>query len=198
VKTSTGAGLAVVAAAALATTHPEGVAGAVDRFHGAAAGRPAHGPARGAPARYACPVAGPVTSGWGSRTLAGRTDFHDGTDLAAPHGSPIYAIAGGTVTFSATADPAGFGQYVDVRLPDGTVIRYGHMSRRLVHAGDQVHAGERIALVGAEGSSTGDHLHVRIYPPEHAPPRHTGRGVNPVPWLRGHGVTLPCSTAGRR
>jgi murein DD-endopeptidase MepM/ murein hydrolase activator NlpD len=110
-------------------------------------------------------------------------------DLAAPAGTPIRAVLAGTVTRSAADDP-GYGQYINISNASGTQ-QYGHMSRRLVHVGDRVIAGQVIARVGSEGQSTGPHLHLRVYP---GPAR--GRGVDPVPWLRARGVWLPC--AGKR
>lgn len=148
--------------------------------------RPAEGGAArtGGGARAACPVPGArISSGWGPRD----DGFHDGTDLAAPLGTPIHAVVAGEVTFSATADPTGYGQYINIASPDGGMQQYGHMRRRLVHVGDQVTAGQVIALVGAEGEATGPHLHLRIYPG----PVHT-RGVDPVRWLAARGVRLPC------
>lgn len=143
-------------------------------------------PALTQPARHAaCPVpAGRVSSGWGNR----RGGFHDGIDLAAPAGTPIYAVLPGVITVSSsTRDPDGYGQYIEIRSTDGAVLQYGHMRVRYVRAGTRVRAGAHIADVGSEGSSTGPHLHLRVRP-------HGGteRGVNPVRWLRSRGVQLPC------
>lgn len=137
----------------------------------------------GGGARAACPVPGAhISSSWGPRDGG----FHDGVDLAAPLGTPIHAVTAGVVTFSATADPTGYGQYINITSGAG-MEQYGHMRRRLVHVGDQVTAGQVIALVGAEGEATGPHLHLRIYPG----PVHT-RGTDPVRWLAARGIHLPC------
>lgn len=142
--------------------------------------RPAHAVA----ARAACPVPGAVvSSGWGPRDGG----FHDGVDLAAPFGTPIHAVAAGTVTYSAVGDPGGYGQFINITHPDGGMAQYGHMRTRLVRAGDHVTAGQVIARVGAEGQATGPHLHLRIYP---GPVR--TRGVDPARWLAARGVRLPC------
>jgi murein DD-endopeptidase MepM/ murein hydrolase activator NlpD len=145
-------------------------------------------PARKSPAgpeRAACPTHGWVSSGWGPR--AGK--FHDGVDIEAPMGQPIRAVRGGTVIFSATADPDGYGQYVRIREADGSMSEYGHMSVRKVRTGQRVVAGQVIALVGAEGSSTGPHLHYRWRLAGVEPP---GRGSDPVAHLRAIGIRLPC------
>lgn len=134
--------------------------------------------------KAACPVPGArVSSGWGPRDGG----FHDGVDLAAPYGTPIHAVAAGTVTFSATADPTGYGQFINILDTDGSLAQYGHMRTRLARAGEHVTAGQVVARVGAEGQATGPHLHLRIYPG----PIHT-RGVDPVRWLAARGVRLPC------
>lgn len=130
----------------------------------------------------ACPVpAGRVSSGYGTRWGV----LHDGVDLAAPIGTPIRAVLGGTVTFSAKANPKGYGQYITITNAAGRQ-QYGHMSKRLVAKGDRVRAGQVIARVGAEGVSTGPHLHLRIYKPGKT------TGTDPVPWLKDRGVRLPC------
>lgn len=134
--------------------------------------------------KVACPVPGArISSGWGPRD----GDFHDGTDLAAPLGTPIHAVVAGTVTFSAKADPGGYGQFINITSPDGSMQQYGHMRTRLAHVGDRVTAGQVIARVGAEGQATGPHLHLRIYPG----PVHT-RGTDPARWLAARGIHLPC------
>lgn len=132
---------------------------------------------------YACPAAGPVTSGWGPRWGA----FHDGVDIGAPIGAPIYAVQAGAVTHSGDDDPGGYGSYIEIRAADGTRIQYGHMSKREVRAGQHVTAGREIAKVGAEGQATGPHLHIRVYPKGAVK-----RGTDPVPWLAARGVRLPC------
>lgn len=135
-------------------------------------------------ARAACPVPGArISSGWGPRD----GDFHDGVDLAAPLSTPIHAVVAGTVTFSAVADPGGYGQFINITSQDGSMQQYGHMRTRLVHAGDRVTAGQVIARVGEEGQATGPHLHLRIYPG----PVHT-RGTDPARWLAARGIHLPC------
>jgi Peptidase family M23 len=132
----------------------------------------------------ACPAAGNISQEW----HAG----HDGIDIANGYGTPIYSVGPGVVIFSATADPGGYGQYINIRHDDNTVTQYGHMRRRLVSTGQRVTAGQQIAEMGSEGSSTGPHLHLRTYPR----PTATGRGINPRDYLRARGVTLPCRPGG--
>ena len=123
-----------------------------------------------------------LSSGFGPRNtgIAGASRVHAGTDLAAPIGTPVYAVAAGTVIRAGAA--SGYGQAVYLRHSDGTVTRYGHVSAIFVRQGETVSAGQRIAAVGNEGVSSGPHLHLECRPDD-VP-------VNCVPWLAARGVTL--------
>lgn len=111
-----------------------------------------------------------------------KPGIHDGIDLAAPAGSPIYAAHSGKVTFSGLGDPGGYGAYVRIEDWDGTVTEYGHIETWKYNVGDFVFAGEQIATVGTRGHSTGYHLHFRV---------HIGPGpVNPVTWLSDRGIIV--------
>ena len=85
---------------------------------------------------------------------------HLGTDYAAPVGTPVQAVAGGSVI--ASAYQGGGGNYVEIRHSNGYVSYYMHLSRRLVRAGQKVRQGQRIGLVGATGLATGPHLDFRL------------------------------------
>ncbi|RBY97590.1 M23 family peptidase [Blastococcus sp. TF02-8] len=126
-------------------------------------------------------VAGRVTSCYGSRSGA----QHNGVDIAAPIGTPIYAPDGGVVLHAGTAN--GFGYAIYLQHPDGTITVYGHINHYFVSTGQVVNAGEQIAEVGNRGQSTGPHLHFET---------HTGglfaNRVNPVPWLAARGISLGC------
>jgi len=85
---------------------------------------------------------------------------HMGTDYAAPAGTPVQAIAAGTVVSSGYSGAAG--NMVRIRHANGYESYYMHLSRRLVRAGQRVDQGQRIGLVGATGLATGPHLDFRI------------------------------------
>ncbi|MDR1309420.1 MAG: M23 family metallopeptidase [Deltaproteobacteria bacterium] len=107
------------------------------------------------------PVAqGRLTSSFGYRASPfGRgSDMHQGLDLAAPVGTPVYAPAAGTVL---TADWSGngYGLMITVDHGFGLVTRYAHLSEVLVEAGQAIDRGLLIAKVGNTGRSTGPHLH---------------------------------------
>ena len=121
---------------------------------------------------------GRMTSGFGPRW--GKT--HDGLDIGAPTGTPVYAMSKGTVQMSDNV--FSFGNKVEIRYWDGTVSWYGHLSRRVVRAGDTVLPGDRVGLVGDTGHSFGSHLHIEIHPNGGDNP------VNPYPWLQAKGILV--------
>ena len=123
------------------------------------------------------PAEGVFTSGFGPRWGT----LHAGIDIAAPVGTPIYAVMDGTVIDSGPA--SGYGQWIRIQHDDGSISVYGHMSTLAVAAGERVTAGQHIAGMGNEGFSTGSHLHFEIHP--------TGNGaVDPVPWFAERGITI--------
>ena len=88
------------------------------------------------------------------------TRAHNGTDLAAGHGTPVRAIGHGTVITASFQ--GGYGKLVAVRHANGYTSYYGHLSKILVRAGSRVSQGELVGLVGATGLATGPHLHYGI------------------------------------
>ncbi|MDZ7638836.1 MAG: peptidoglycan DD-metalloendopeptidase family protein [Bryobacterales bacterium] len=85
---------------------------------------------------------------------------HLGIDYAAPTGTPVQAIAAGTVTFSGRS--GGAGNLIKLRHANGFESYYMHLSRRQVKAGQKIDQGQQIGLVGSTGLSTGPHLDFRI------------------------------------
>jgi len=126
---------------------------------GAAANVAASSPgatASSAPLRW--PVAAPrLSSMFGKRW--GKD--HEGIDMAAPTGTPVYAAAGGTVIYSGD-QVRGYGNMVVIQHSDGLVTVYAHNSLLLVHGGDGVVVGQEIARVGDTGRSTAPHLHFEV------------------------------------
>ena len=109
--------------------------------------------------------------------------MHWGIDLAAPMLTPEYAAEDGVVVRAGAA--SGFGQAVYILGVSGDVTVYGHMEKILVEAGDVVSAGDRIALLGSRGQSTGPHLHFEVHQGGM-----DGKRIDPVPWLRARGVDI--------
>ena len=129
------------------------------------------------PPRYIRPISGGIlTSGFGYRdiSLAGATSNHQAIDWATPVGTPVNASCGGTVTRAGWVSGYGYAVYIDHE--DGKQTRYGHLSKVLVTVGQTVKQGERIALSGNTGVSTGPHLHFEM--------RLNGRAVNPLDYIK--------------
>ena len=116
-----------------------------------------------------------VTSRFGGRDAptAGASTNHEGVDLGAPEGTPIYASRTGTVTAATYGSAAGY--YVKINHGDGFSSIYMHMTRYTVRSGQAVSAGQVIGYVGSTGVSTGPHLHFGI--------SYNGSYVNPANYV---------------
>lgn len=90
-----------------------------------------------------------------------RWKAHKGTDYAAPHGTPIWSTANGTVI--ASGYTAGNGNYVKVKHNDTYTTQYLHMSKRNVGKGQRVKQGDVIGFVGSTGLATGPHVCYRFW-----------------------------------
>lgn len=104
---------------------------------------------------------------------------HTGLDFACPTGTPIHAVAGGTITDIGWA--GSYGNRTVETLPDGTELWYAHQSRFGATVGEKVTEGEVIGYVGATGNTTGPHVHLEVRPGG-------GDPVDPDPALKAHGI----------
>ncbi|WP_218082359.1 M23 family metallopeptidase [Anthocerotibacter panamensis] len=120
---------------------------------------------------YMWPIRGAILSPFGPR--GGR--IHPGLDIDGPMGAKVVAARAGLVV---TAGPkySGYGNMVDILHEDGTMTRYGHATRVIVHVGQVVAQGEPIMTLGCTGRCTGPHVHFEV--------RLAGHAVNPLPYLR--------------
>lgn len=134
----------------------------------------------GGSSTYAAPFSGRVTSCFGTRWGTS----HNGLDVAAPIGTPLYAPTSGTVKRAGSA--TGFGLAVYLLGDDGAVYVYGHINDYFVSTGDRVVPGQEIAEVGNRGQSTGPHVHFEVHPNG---AMYTGAS-NPVPWLNARGIRV--------
>ncbi|HET8745142.1 MAG TPA: M23 family metallopeptidase [Ramlibacter sp.] len=98
--------------------------------------------------------------GWRIDPFTGHKALHTGLDFLGEAGTPILAAAGGVVV-TASLHPA-YGNMVEVDHGNGLVTRYAHASKLIVKKGDLVKRGQRLALVGTTGRSTGPHLHFEV------------------------------------
>lgn len=125
------------------------------------------------PPTYIWPVSGGrITSSFGHRSAptAGATTSHKGVDIGVSLGTSVVASCGGTVSFAGWNGSYGYVIYID--HPDGRQTRYAHLSKVLVSKGTKVSQGQKIALSGNSGRSTGPHLHFEM--------RINGTPVNPT------------------
>ena len=118
------------------------------------------------------PVTGTITSRYGVSSRI-RVSTHTGLDIATATGTPIKVVADGTVTLAQYS--GSYGYLVKVDHGNGIETWYGHTSKMYVKEGQEVKAGDVIALVGSTGNSTGPHLHFEI--------RINGEHVNPQKYL---------------
>ena len=115
--------------------------------------------------KIAClPVTGTISSRYAESSSI-RSSTHTGLDIAAPTGTEIKVVADGTVTFAEYK--GSYGNLVETW--------YAHTSKINVSVGQEVKAGDIIALVGSTGNSTGSHLHFEV--------RINGQHVNPQKYL---------------
>jgi len=119
---------------------------------------------------------GYISSRYGQRAdpIEGVNRFHRGVDFSAPKGTAVVATASGVVTWAGRKPD--YGYMVEIRHSDGYTTRYAHNSENLVKAGDLVKKGQKIAVVGSTGRSTGSHLHFEVH--------QDGKSVNPMPYIQ--------------
>lgn len=116
-----------------------------------------------------------ITSTFGMRVhpILGYARMHNGVDMAAPKGTPVYAAKSGRVT--AAGWDGQMGNYVSINHGDGFASIYMHMTHFIVSSGSYVNAGQVIGYVGSTGLSTGPHLHFGI--------SYNGTYVNPMNYV---------------
>ena len=118
------------------------------------------------------PVSGTISSRYGVSSSI-RSSKHTGLDIAANQGTQIKVVADGTVTCASYS--GSYGYLVKVDHGNGVETWYAHTSKMYVKEGQEVKAGDVIALVGSTGNSTGPHLHFEV--------RINGEHVNPQNYL---------------
>lgn len=118
------------------------------------------------PVRAAVRYTSPFGPRWGR--------MHEGIDMAAPAGTPVYATADGEVTFAGWQN--GYGRIVIVRHANGIETRYPHLNAIRTEVGQRVSRGDQVGDMGNSGLSTGPHLHYEI--------RVNGEAVDPMTFIR--------------
>lgn len=128
------------------------------------------------PPTYIKPISGGrLSSGFGRRKspTKGASSYHRGVDWATPTGTAVFASSGGTVAKAGWG--GGYGYVVYINHADGRQTRYAHLSKVLVKSGQRVSQGQKIALSGNTGISSGPHVHFEILI--------NGSQVNPLKYL---------------
>ena len=130
-----------------------------------------------------------LTSGYGMRDhpILRQRRQHNGVDLAAPRGTPVYATADGMVEMAKYW--GSYGNYVQIGHGGDLETRYAHLSSYTVSDGQQVRKGDLIGYIGSTGRSTGPHLHYEV--------RVAGDPVNPIPYMVAHLETTDDEQAAR-
>ena len=125
------------------------------------------------------PCYGEIVSKYGEQR---STHTHNGIDIAVPVGTPIKAVADGTVYYVGDNDPKGYGQYIIITHNiNGKIVtsEYGHLSSWNVQHGQQVKKEQVIAKSGNTGHSEGPHLHLTI-----REGKYKGKAVNPNEYIK--------------
>ncbi|MEU5796943.1 M23 family metallopeptidase [Streptomyces lavendulae] len=124
-----------------------------------------------------------VSTGYQASSSLWSSGSHTGIDFHAMTGTSVHAVGAGTVV--STGWGGAYGNQIVLRMADGMYTQYGHLSSIGVTVGQQVTAGEQIGLSGATGNVTGPHLHFEARTgPDY------GSDVDPLAYLRGHGVNV--------
>lgn len=121
--------------------------------------------------------------GWRENPILKRKEFHAGTDLRAPIGTPVLAPADGVVKFIQYNQNSGYGNVVSLSHNYGFESYYAHLlNKPIVKEGQFVKKGDVIAYSGNSGMSTGPHLHYEI--------KFIGRLLDPESFLRWKGANF--------
>lgn len=133
---------------------------------------------------YVAPVSGSyVSTGYRSGGAVWSSGSHTGVDFHAASGTSVHAVGAGTVVEAGWG--GAYGNQVVIKMNDGMYTQYGHLSSIGVSVGQTVTPGEQIGLSGATGNVTGPHLHF-----EARTTAEYGSDIDPVAYLRGHGVNI--------
>ena len=133
---------------------------------------------------YVAPISGSyISTGYKTGGAVWSSGSHTGVDFHAASGTAVLAVGSGTVVEAGWG--GAYGNNIVIKMIDGTYTQYGHLSSINVSVGQTVTAGQQIGLSGATGNVTGAHLHFEARTtPEY------GSDINPVAYLRSHGVNV--------
>lgn len=133
---------------------------------------------------FVSPIAGSyVSTSYGAGGAVWSSGTHTGIDFHAATGTVVQSVGHGTVVEAGWG--GAYGNNVVIKMHDGTYTQYAHLSSVAVHTGQAVTAGQQIGISGATGNVTGSHLHF-----EARATADYGSDLDPLAYLRGHGVNL--------
>lgn len=122
-----------------------------------------------------------ISSYYGNRELFGMNNFHNGIDIPASYGTPVYSINTGIVKYIGF-DAKGYGNYIIILHENAFKSIYGHLTENIiVSLGDYVYSGQLISYVGpkilssgkSNGNTTGPHLHFSVF-------NNYGKSIDPM------------------
>ncbi|MEU6226403.1 M23 family metallopeptidase [Streptomyces sp. NPDC047042] len=133
---------------------------------------------------YVAPISGSyISTGYQAGGGIWSSGSHTGVDFHAASGTTVHAVGSGTVVEAGWG--GSYGNNIVIKMIDGTYTQYGHLSSINVSVGQTVTPGQQIGLSGATGNVTGPHLHFEARTtPDY------GSDINPVAYLRSHGVNV--------
>ncbi|MEU3463606.1 transglycosylase family protein [Streptomyces sp. NPDC006733] len=144
--------------------------------------QPAHRPAPSG-SSFMAPVSVSPSTAYHASGASWSSGYHTGVDFPVSTGTSVKAVGNGTVVSAGWG--GAYGYQVVIRHPDGRYSQYGHLSQLSVRSGQPVNRGQQIGRSGSTGNATGPHLHFEI---------RTGPGygsdINPLAYLRSHGVSI--------
>ena len=117
------------------------------------------------------PTEGILSQGYGSTSKTGFINdsykFHNGIDIAASYGTPIFAAQDGVIAATGNSDKycykGAYGKWITAKHSNGLTTLYAHFSSQSVSAGQAVKKGDLLGYMGSSGFSTGPHLHFTVY-----------------------------------
>lgn len=116
--------------------------------------------------------------GWRVHPITGKKKFHHGVDVAMPIGTPLKSPADGVIAHKGSGASGGYTLIIK-HASDLFTVFYHLAEPSHLNKGTRVERGERVALSGNTGASTGPHLHFEV----RHPTRTWGQTVDPVPYL---------------
>ncbi|KAF4408672.1 transglycosylase family protein [Streptomyces lycii] len=132
---------------------------------------------------FTAPVDSATSTAYRAAGGSWSSGYHTGVDFSAATGTTVKAVGAGEVVSAGWG--GSYGNQVVIKHEDGKYSQYAHLSSLSVSAGQQVSGGDQIGLSGSTGNSTGPHLHFEIRTgPDY------GSDVDPIAYLRSHGVSL--------